>query len=60
MQLPAKPAAMQVRKAAILAFGKCPDDEGFIGQQIARQQAKISTDVKVYFVWHKPLLSVYK
>ena len=49
LQLPAKPAAKQVRKpqAAISAFQEGPDDEDSIGQQIARQQAKISTDVKV-------------
>lgn len=49
LQLPAKPAAKQVRKpqAAISAFQEGSDDEDTIGQQIARQQAKISTDVKV-------------
>lgn len=47
--LPAKPAAKQVRKpqAAISAFQEGPEGEDSIGQQIARQQAKISTDVKV-------------
>ncbi|KAL0020521.1 hypothetical protein WJX79_000102 [Trebouxia sp. C0005] len=49
LQLPAKPAPKQVKKpqAAISAFQEGSDDEDTIGKQIARQQAKISTDVKV-------------
>jgi hypothetical protein len=49
LQLPAKPATKQVKKpqAAISAFQEGSDDEDTIGKQIARQQAKISTDVKV-------------
>ena len=49
LQLPARPAPKQVRKpqASISAFQEGSDDEDTIGQQIARQQAKISTDVKV-------------
>lgn len=49
LQLPAKPAPKQGKKpqAAISAFQEGSDDEDTIGKQIARQQAKISTDVKV-------------
>ena len=49
LQLPARPPPKQVRKpqASITAFQEGSDDEDTIGQQIARQQAKISTDVKV-------------
>ena len=49
LQLPAKPAPKQFRKpqAAISAFQEGSDDDETIGQQIARQQAKISSDVKV-------------
>ena len=49
LQLPAKPAPKQARKpqTAISAFQEGSDDEDSIGKQIARQQAKISTDVKV-------------
>ena len=51
LQLPARPPPKQVRKsqAPISAFQEGSDDEDTIGQQIARQQAKISTDVKVCF-----------
>lgn len=51
LQLPARPPPKQVRKpqASISAFQEGSDDEDTIGQQIARQQAKISTDVKVRF-----------
>jgi len=49
LQLPAKSAPKQAKKpqAAISAFLEGSDDEDTIGKQIARQQAKISTDVKV-------------
>ena len=52
LQLPAKPAPKQARKpqTAISAFQEGSDDEDSIGKQIARQQAKISTDVKVVCV----------
>ena len=49
LQLPARPPSKQARKpqASISAFQEGSDDEDTIGRQIARQQAKISTDVKV-------------
>lgn len=54
LQLPAKPATKQTKPhAAISAFQEGPDNEDTIGQQIARQQAKISTDVKVKQLGHQ-------
>lgn len=49
LQLPARPPPKQVRKpqASLSAFQEGSDDEDTIGQQIARQQVKISKDVKV-------------
>ncbi|KAL3160355.1 hypothetical protein ABBQ32_010689 [Trebouxia sp. C0010 RCD-2024] len=57
LQLPARPPPKQVRKpqASLSAFQEGSDDEDTIGQQIARQQVKISKDVKVASLHAKAL-----